>query len=154
MQHAHYSLRAWEDPAPPTPPGSGDSSNSSDSGDSQLGGPYWATDSLWFSGSANYRPGSWDERTMEAGMQRLLRLSREASAPAAGGIPSAGLGSSGGRALSRSLIVDFLIGATELWQLRHVRRYAEAALGGGGDGRRTLLLVGLCYWEQRPKHSE
>lgn len=85
---------------------------------------------------------------MQEGLAHLLRLSsaaaqahQAAAAAAYGGSPGGSGGVGGG------LIADFLIGSTSVWQQRHVRAYAASQLRGGA-GRRTLLLLSLCFWEE------
>lgn len=79
---------------------------------------------------------------MQAGLQRLLALT---SASAAGGGAGAARGAHAGGSAA-TLTADFLVGSTAAWQMRHVRQYVQAHLGGTA-GRRTLLLLSLCFWE-------
>lgn len=93
--------------------------------------------------AANHAPGTWDEGMLQAGLHHLLQLSSAASATAVGS-GRLGVGSSAG---TGALIADFLVGSTASWQMRHVRKYAASQLGRGA-GRRTVLLLSLCFWEE------
>lgn len=140
LTHGHYTLQLHGD---------------------DVGGGAVATDSLWFAPHANVVPGVFNDSALLEGLQHLLKRTA-APGPAGGGADSGsgssssdgGSGSGGGSSSGgggRRLTLDFLVGSTAGWQIRHMRRYLGSPLWGGDASwrRRTALVLSVCVWEAK-----